>query len=85
MAGLDEIIKRIPQSSFEKVSDDLVRLLLGSANADKVPEGLAKGILLSWECDELTKPSGLRTLLEASMIAEKDKTVALLQSLGIQL
>jgi len=84
LIDFDNIMKRIPQNSLEKVSEELVKILLGSPNTDKMPEGLAKAILRHWQCDELPLPIGIRVLLEASTTLEEDKTKALLQSLGIQ-
>ncbi|MEM3437641.1 MAG: hypothetical protein QXP55_03785 [Nitrososphaerales archaeon] len=81
----DKIVKSIPQSSLEKVSDELVKILLSSSNTDKMPEGLAKAILRHWQCDELSSPTGVRVLLEASMILEGEKTKTSLQALGVQL
>jgi hypothetical protein len=80
----DKIVKGIPQSSLEKISDELVKFLLSSPNTDKMPEKLAKAILRHWQYDELSSPIGVRVLLEASMILEEEKTRALLQSLGVQ-
>ncbi|MEM3383799.1 MAG: hypothetical protein QXL52_05800 [Nitrososphaerales archaeon] len=81
----DKIVKNIPQNSLEKVSDELVKILLGSPNTDKMPERLAKAILHHWQCDELSSPVGVRALLEASMILEEEKTKASLKTLGVQL
>lgn len=81
---LDKIMKSIPQSSLEKVSEELIKILLGSPNTDKMPEGLAKAILRHWQCDELSSPVGVRALLEASMILEEEKTKNSLQALGVQ-
>jgi len=80
----DRIAKEIPQSSFEKVSDELVKILLSSPNTDKMNERLAKAILRHWQNDQLSLPTGIRVLLEASTTLEEDKTKALLQNLGVQ-
>ena len=80
----DSIVKKIPQGSPEKVSDELVKILLGSANTDKMSERLAKAILYYWQNDQLSSLMGIRALLEASTTLEEDKTKALLQSLGAQ-
>lgn len=85
MIDFDDVVKKIPQHFLPKVSDELVKVLLGSPNTDKMSEGLAKAILHYWQCDELSKPTGLRVLLEASMTLEEEKTKASLQSLGVQL
>jgi hypothetical protein len=85
MMDFDKIVKEIPQSSHEKVSDELVKILLGSPNTDKMPEGLAKAMLRHWQFDELSSPVGIKVLLEASMTLEEEKTKASLQSLGVQI
>ncbi|MCP8316826.1 MAG: hypothetical protein H3Z52_00115 [archaeon] len=84
LINLDEIVKKIPQNSLEKVSDELVKILLGSPNTDKMNERLAKAILYYWQSDQLSSSIGIRALLEASTTLEEDKTKALLQSLGVQ-
>ncbi|MGQ9469735.1 MAG: hypothetical protein ACUVTD_07970 [Nitrososphaerales archaeon] len=84
LIDFDKIVKRIPQNSLEKVSEELVRILLGSPSIDKMPERLAKTILYYWQSDQLSSPIGIRVLLEASTTLEEEKTKALLQSLGVQ-
>ncbi len=85
LVDFDKIVREIPQGSLEKVSDELVKVLLGSPNTDKMPERLAKAILRHWQCDELSSPAGVKVLLEASMTLEEEKTKASLQALGVQL
>jgi hypothetical protein len=81
LIDIDEAMERIPQSSLEKVSYELVKILLGSTNTDKMPERLAKAILYYWQNDQLSAPTGIRALLEASATLEEDGTKALLQCL----
>ena len=83
MIDLDNTVKKIPQNSLEKVSDEMVRILLGSTNTDKMPERLAKAILYYWQNDQLSSSIGVRALLEASTTLEEDKTKASLQSMGL--
>ena len=81
MIDLDNTVKKIPPNSLEKVTDELVKILLGSTNTDKMPERLAKAILYYWQNDQLSSPIGVRALLEASETLEEEKTKALVQCL----
>jgi hypothetical protein len=74
-------VKKIPPNSLEKVSDELIKILLGSTNTDKMPERLAKTVLYYWQSDQLSSPIGVRALLEASATLEEEKTKALVQCL----
>ncbi|MCP8306293.1 MAG: hypothetical protein H3Z49_04205 [archaeon] len=85
MADINDIMKKIPQDSFEEVSEGMGKILLGSKNAEKMPERLAKAILRYFQKDQLTLPEGIRTLLEASMSLEEEKTKDLLQDFGIKI
>lgn len=84
MIDLDNTVKRIPQNSLEKVSDELIKILLGSTNTDKMSERMAKVILYYWQNDQLSSPIGVRALLEASATLEEEKTKALLQCIDFQ-
>jgi len=84
LIDFDNMVKEIPQNSLGKASEELVKIILGSPNTDKMLERLAKAILYYWQNDQLSSTMGIRALLEASATLEEDKTKALLQSLGVQ-
>ncbi len=85
MEDINNMMKKIPQDSYEQVSEGMVKILLGSKNADKMPERLAKIILYSLQNDQLTLPVGIKALLEASMRLEEENTTNLLQELEIKI
>ncbi len=81
---LDRIVSRIPVSLMEEASEKLIDLVLDSGNAKKIPSGLTKTILYYWQRDQLKTSTGVQRLLEAALIAEPEKTFALLHvDLGI--
>ncbi|MCP8311452.1 MAG: hypothetical protein L6M37_00680 [Candidatus Methylarchaceae archaeon HK02M1] len=85
MADINSIMKNIPQDSFEEVSEGMVKILLSSKNAEKMPERLTKAILYYFQKDQLMSPEGIKSLLEASMSLEEEKTKDLLQDSGIKI
>ncbi len=82
--ALEKIVKKIPSSSWEATSEKLVDIVLNSSNADKMPSGLAKTILYYWQRDQLATEVGLQRLLEASMMLDLERTLAVFNELGLQ-
>lgn len=81
--ALEKIARKIPASLWNEASEKLVDIVLNSPNASKMPSDLAKTILYYWQRDQLATEIGLQRLLEASMILEPEKTVSLMEELGL--
>lgn len=81
--ALEKIARNIPASLWNVASEKLTDLILNSPNASKMPTDLAKTILYYWQRDQLTTEVGLHRLLKASMILEPEKTVSLMEELGL--
>ncbi len=81
--ALEKIARKIPASLWNVASEKLVDVTLNSQNASKMPSDLAKTILYYWQRDQLATEVGLHRLLEASMILEPDKTISLMEELGL--
>jgi hypothetical protein len=81
--ALEKIARKIPASLWNVASEKLVDVTLNSQNARKMPSDLAKTILYYWQRDQLATEVGLHRLLEASMILEPDKTISLMEELGL--
>jgi hypothetical protein len=81
---LEEIVRKIPSTSWDMTSERLIDIVLNSPNSDKMPSGLAKTILYYWQRDQLATEIGLQRLLEASMIIDSEKTTGVLTELGFQ-
>lgn len=82
--ALEEIVRKIPPSSWEATSEMLIDIVLNSPNANKMPSGLAKTILYYWQRDQLATVVGLQRLLEASMMLDPETTLAAFRELGLQ-
>jgi len=80
---LEDISRNIPTSLRSVASEKLIDTILNSLNASKMPSDLAKTILYHWQRDQLSTEVGLQRLLEASMILEPDKTISLMEELGL--
>lgn len=81
--ALEKIAHDIPASLWNEASEKLVDVVLNSANASKMPSGLAKTILYYWQRDQLATEVGLQRLLEASMMLEPEKTAGIMEELGL--
>jgi len=81
--ALEKIARKIPASLMNVASEKLIDLVLNSPNASKMPSDLAKTILYYWQRDQLATEVGLQRILEASMILEPEKTITLMEELGL--
>lgn len=81
--ALEKIARKIPASLMNVASEKLIDLVLNSPNASKMPSDLAKTILYYWQRDQLATEVGLQRILEASTILEPEKTITLMEELGL--
>jgi len=81
--SFEKIARNIPASLWNEASEKLVDIVLNSQNASKMPSDLAKTILYYWQRNQLATEGGLQHLLEASMSLEPEKTVNLMEELGL--
>lgn len=81
--AVEKIARKIPESLWEVASERLIDIILNSPNAGKMPSSLAKTILYYWQRDQLTTEVGLERLIEAALIIEPEKTVRLMEDLGL--
>jgi len=81
---MEKIVRTIPSSLWSAASDKLVDLVLNSANGERMPSDLAKTILFYWQRDQLATEIGLQRLMEAATILEPEKTIGVLDELGLQ-
>lgn len=81
--AMEKIVHKIPASLWGTASEKLIDMILNSSNASKMPSHLAKTILYYWQRDQIATTVGLERLLEASMILEPEKAVALMEELGL--
>ena len=82
--AIEKIARKIPESLWKETSEKLIDIILNSPNADRLPSDLAKTILYYWQRDQLTTEVGLQRLLEAAIIVDPEKTVEVLDNLGLQ-
>ncbi len=81
---MERIVRKIPTSLWSVASDKLVDLVLNSANGEKMPSDLAKTILFYWQRDQLATEIGLQRVMEAAMILEPEKTIGVMDELGLR-
>lgn len=81
--ALEKIARNIPASLWNEASEKLIDAVLNSQNASKMPSDLAKTILYYWQRDQLATEVGLQRLLEASMLLDPEKTVSVMEELGL--
>lgn len=80
---LERISRMIPASLWDVASEKLVDIVLNSQNASKMPSDLAKTILYYWQRDQLSSEIGIQKLLEAAMLLEPEKTIQVMEELGL--
>ncbi len=81
--AMEKIARKIPTSLWNEASEKLIDIILNSPNASNMPSDLAKTILYYWQRDQLATEIGLQRLLEAAMILEHEKTINLMEELGV--
>jgi hypothetical protein len=81
--AMEKIARKIPASLWNEASEKLVDLILNSPNAGNMPSDIAKTILYYWQRDQLATEIGLQRLLEAAMILEPERTMNLMEELGV--
>jgi len=81
--AVEEAVRKIPTSLWKTASERMIDIVLNSSNADNMPSDLAKTILYYWQRDQLATEIGLQRLLEAAMRLEPEKTISLVEELGL--
>jgi hypothetical protein len=83
MVDVDEILKVIPESLSTSLHKGLIDVILKSKNAPNLPAGVANHLLGLYRDDQLATQEGLKTLLDASIILEREKTAEKLHAMGL--
>lgn len=81
---MEGILEGIPASLHSDLSKKLVSIVLGTRDKDAVPTELAKKIIYIWRQDQLASTTGIKALLEASLLVDSKATYLLLDELGLQ-
>jgi len=81
--GVEEVVRKIPESLWRTASERIIDMILNSSNADDMPSDLAKTILYYWQRDQLATEVGLQKLLDAAMRLEPEKTISFMEELGL--
>lgn len=81
--AIEEAVRKIPTSLWGTASERMIDVILNSSNADDMPSDLAKTILYYWQRDQLATEAGLQRLLEAAMRLEPEKTISIVEELGL--
>jgi len=80
----DRIIQEVSEDSYRSLAEGLIDILLASQNTACLEKSTVVQILTNFkEEKDATKP-GLKLLFESAIVAEHEKTIALIQKLGLQ-
>ena len=82
-AAITDLILNITDSQLEQLSQRLIDTLLSSQKSSAIPPGLIKAILGAAREGVLKTKNGMRLLLEASILSEREKTSMILAELGL--
>jgi hypothetical protein len=76
-----KIVEMIPTEKWGTLSEQLIGVILGSKNDEKMPNGLANAILMNMKTGKSATKEGITILLEAAVLVDCEKTVAALGDL----
>ena len=79
-----EAINNIPVSLHKKLTDKLVSIILDSDDKDAISTEDTKKIIYLWRQDQLASPTGIETLVKASVKVDKAAVEKILDDLGLQ-
>jgi hypothetical protein len=78
-----EIVRLIPVSLREIVSNEFIKIVINSPNSHRIPSSLVRSLLYYWQRDNLSTEVGLAKLIEAALIVEYNKAIKILIDLGL--
>jgi hypothetical protein len=77
-------IENVPASLYKPLSDKLVSIILDSEESKAITADTTKKIIYLWRQDQLASPTGIETLLKASVKVDASETSKILEDLGLQ-
>lgn len=81
---MEKTVEKIPVSLHKNISENLINIILDTEAKNAIPSDMAKKIIYLWRQEQLATPTGIQTLLEASIKADSEKTYSILDELGLQ-
>ena len=81
---MEKTVEKIPVSLHKNISEKLINIILDTEAKNAIPSDMAKKIIYLWRQEQLATPTGIQTLLEASIKADSEKTYSVLDELGLQ-
>jgi hypothetical protein len=75
MMDYSKLVDLIPAEKWNPLSDQLIGVILGSKNDEKMPPPLANTILLHMKNNTSDSKLGLIALLEAALLLDPEKTI----------
>lgn len=81
---MEKTVEKIPVSLHKNISENLINIILDTEAKNAIPSDMAKKIIYLWRQEQLATPTGIQTLLEASIKADSEKTYSVLDELGLQ-
>ncbi len=73
-----KIVEMIPSEKWGPLSEQLIGVILGSKNDEKMPTALANAMLLNMKEHKTGTKDGLTLLMEAAVLLDCEKTVVAL-------
>jgi hypothetical protein len=80
---MESISEQIPVSLYQELSKILISIVLDAEKKNVVPSDLAKKIIYLWRQEQLATPTGIASLLEAAMKVSTERTLEVLDELGL--
>jgi hypothetical protein len=78
-----KIVEMIPAEKWGPLSDQLIGVILGSKNDEKMPNALANVMLMQLKNGTANTKQGLSIILEAAVTVDAEKTVVALGDLQL--
>ena len=79
-----ETLEKIPVTLYKNLSDKLVSIILDSENRNAISSETSKKIIYLWRQDQLASPTGIQTLLTASIKVDQSAVEQILDNFGLQ-
>jgi len=70
-----KIVEMVPPDKWAPLSEELIGVILGAKNDDKIPNNIANTILMDMKTGKSSTKQGLTLLMEVAVVSDPEKTI----------
>jgi hypothetical protein len=78
-----KIVEMVPPDKWAPLSEELIGVILGAKNDDKIPNSIANSILMDMKTGKSSSKQGLTLLMEVAVVSDPEKTIIALGDLQL--